>query len=149
MSDWRYRGACRDEDPELFYPLGHGAPAQVEQAKAVCRRCDVKDTCLKWALESGEDFGIWGGLTEDERREVKRRATARPPQRDCADCGETFQPGLASQKRCVPCRMPPLKPCGTEAAYRRHMEAGERPCDACATARREYRQAARAKAAAK
>ena len=46
---------------------------QIEEAKAVCRRCDVVDTCLKWALESGQDAGVWGGLSEDERRALKRR----------------------------------------------------------------------------
>ena len=50
--------------------------AGIEEAKAVCRRCDVMDTCLKWALENGQDAGVWGGLSEDERRALKRR-TAR------------------------------------------------------------------------
>jgi WhiB family redox-sensing transcriptional regulator len=46
---------------------------QLEQAKAVCRRCPVTDECLSWALESGQDAGIWGGMGEDERRALKRR----------------------------------------------------------------------------
>ncbi len=76
--DWRHRAACLDEDPELFFPIGNTGPAllQIEEAKAVCRRCDVVDTCLKWAIESGQDAGVWGGLSEDERRALKRR-TAR------------------------------------------------------------------------
>jgi WhiB family transcriptional regulator, redox-sensing transcriptional regulator len=76
--DWRHRAACLDEDPELFFPIGNTGPAllQIEDAKAVCRRCPVIDTCLKWALESGQDAGVWGGLSEDERRALKRR-TAR------------------------------------------------------------------------
>ncbi|MBM02858.1 MAG: hypothetical protein CMH43_03980 [Micrococcales bacterium] len=40
---------------------------------AVCRRCPVVDECLRWALESGQDAGVWGGLSEDERRALKRR----------------------------------------------------------------------------
>ena len=73
--DWRDRAACLDEDPELFFPIGNTGPAivQIEQAKAVCRRCDVIDTCLQWALETGQDAGVWGGLSEDERRALKRR----------------------------------------------------------------------------
>ncbi|GAB3434670.1 hypothetical protein GCM10027517_03000 [Phycicoccus ginsengisoli] len=73
--DWRDRAACLDEDPELFFPIGNTGPAilQIEEAKAVCRRCEVIDTCLKWALESGQDAGVWGGLSEDERRALKRR----------------------------------------------------------------------------
>jgi len=74
--DWRHRALCRDEDPELFFPIGNTGPAivQLEQAKAVCRRCPVTDECLSWALESGQDAGIWGGMGEDERRALKRRA---------------------------------------------------------------------------
>jgi WhiB family transcriptional regulator, redox-sensing transcriptional regulator len=73
--DWRHRAACRDEDPELFFPIGTTGPAlmQVEDAKAVCRRCDVVESCLNWALENGQDSGVWGGMSEDERRSLKRR----------------------------------------------------------------------------
>lgn len=46
---------------------------QIEEAKAVCRRCDVREQCLQWALETGQDAGVWGGLSEDERRALKRR----------------------------------------------------------------------------
>ena len=73
--DWRHRAACREEDPELFFPIGNTGPAllQIEEAKAVCHRCPVIDACLGWALESGQDAGVWGGLSEDERRALKRR----------------------------------------------------------------------------
>jgi WhiB family transcriptional regulator, redox-sensing transcriptional regulator len=73
--DWRHRALCRDEDPELFFPIGNTGPAllQVEEAKAVCRRCPVTDECLSWALESGQDAGVWGAMSEDERRALKRR----------------------------------------------------------------------------
>ena len=73
--DWRDAAACLGEDPELFYPVGNRGPArlQVEEAKAVCKRCEVIDDCLKWALNTGEEIGVWGGLSEDERRALKRR----------------------------------------------------------------------------
>jgi WhiB family redox-sensing transcriptional regulator len=73
--DWRHRAACRDEDPELFFPIGTTGPAlhQVDQAKAVCRRCDAVEECLSWALSSDQDAGVWGGLDEDERRALKRQ----------------------------------------------------------------------------
>jgi WhiB family redox-sensing transcriptional regulator len=73
--DWRHRSACLDEDPELFFPIGNTGPAilQIEEAKQVCRRCDVQEQCLAWALESGQDHGVWGGMSEDERRALKRR----------------------------------------------------------------------------
>ncbi len=65
--DWRTRAACRDEDPELFFPIGTTGPAlrQIDEAKAVCRTCSVVDECLTWALSSGQDAGVWGGLSED------------------------------------------------------------------------------------
>jgi WhiB family redox-sensing transcriptional regulator len=73
--DWRHLAACLDEDPELFFPVGDTGPAllQVVEAKAVCASCPVRVECLTWALETGQNYGIWGGYTEDERRELKRR----------------------------------------------------------------------------
>jgi WhiB family redox-sensing transcriptional regulator len=75
MMTWRNRAACLDDDPELFFPTGNTGPAllQIAEAKAVCGRCKVVGTCLEWAMESGQDFGVWGGLSEDERRALKRR----------------------------------------------------------------------------
>lgn len=77
--DWRLRAACRDEDPELFFPVGAMGPAllEAEQAKQVCRRCAVTGPCLVWALETGQDHGIWGGMSEEERRALRRSAAAR------------------------------------------------------------------------
>ncbi|MEV6421740.1 WhiB family transcriptional regulator [Streptomyces sp. NPDC051662] len=74
--DWRHNSVCREEDPELFFPIGNTGPAllQIEEAKAVCRLCPVMEQCLQWALESRQDSGVWGGLSEDERRAMKRRA---------------------------------------------------------------------------
>ncbi len=73
--DWRHRAACIGEDPELFFPIGSTGPAmlQTEEAKQVCRRCEVREQCLEWALENRLDHGVWGGLSEDERRALKRR----------------------------------------------------------------------------
>jgi WhiB family transcriptional regulator, redox-sensing transcriptional regulator len=74
--DWRHRAACRGEDTELFFAIGSTGPAllQIEDAKAVCRRCplDVADACLQWALDNAE-HGVFGGMSEDERRALKRR----------------------------------------------------------------------------
>ena len=74
--DWRAKAACRDKDPELFFPVGNTGAAyqQIEEAKAVCRTCKVIDACLKCALDTNQDYGVWGGLSEDERRALKRRA---------------------------------------------------------------------------
>ncbi|MBC7375503.1 MAG: WhiB family transcriptional regulator [Frankiales bacterium] len=73
--DWRHRALCRDEDPELFFPIGSTGPAatQVDQAKIVCQRCSVVEDCLTWALETGQENGVWGATSEDERRFLRRR----------------------------------------------------------------------------
>jgi len=87
MTDWRHEAACLEEDPELFFPIGNTGPAiqQIEEAKAVCHRCEVAETCLNWALETRQDAGIWGGMAEDERHALKRknaraRRAERPPE---------------------------------------------------------------------
>lgn len=75
MDNWRMHAACREEDPDLFFPIGSSGPAlvQAEDAKAVCGACPVRDQCLEWALENGQDAGVWGGMDENERRALKRR----------------------------------------------------------------------------
>ncbi|TXH44371.1 MAG: WhiB family transcriptional regulator [Actinobacteria bacterium] len=73
--DWRFESACLTHDPELFFPIGDAGPAvdQIEKAKAVCRTCPVMQECLAWALETGQDFGVWGGMSEPERLQLRRR----------------------------------------------------------------------------
>ena len=77
--DWREFSACRDTDPDLFFPVGTTGPAieQIENAKAVCRTCDVQTNCLEYALTSNQDSGIWGGTSEEERRVLRRQWVAR------------------------------------------------------------------------
>ncbi|MFF5859882.1 WhiB family transcriptional regulator [Streptomyces sp. NPDC012751] len=78
-TNWRAGAACANEDPDLFFPIGNTGPAllQIEEAKAVCRRCPVVERCLQWALESGQEHGVWGGVDEGERRRMRRRAARR------------------------------------------------------------------------
>ena len=73
--DWRHTASCRDEDPELFFPIGNEGPAedQIREALQICAKCPVAAECLEWALGSGQDDGIWGGMTAGERRAYKRR----------------------------------------------------------------------------
>jgi WhiB family redox-sensing transcriptional regulator len=79
--DWRHRAECADPavDPELFFPIGNTGPSlfQIEEARSVCNRCPVQRTCLEWALTTGQDQGVVGGMSEDERRSMKRRAARR------------------------------------------------------------------------
>lgn len=74
--DWRSKAACLTVDPELFFPIGNTGPAivQTAEAKAVCATCSVQQTCLQWALDNNQDSGVWGGMSEEERRALKRRA---------------------------------------------------------------------------
>lgn len=72
---WQSKANCMGVDPELFFPE---RGASTREAKEVCRGCVVRDDCLEYALANGEKFGIWGGLSERERRKVRRaRALAR------------------------------------------------------------------------
>jgi WhiB family transcriptional regulator, redox-sensing transcriptional regulator len=73
---WRDTAACRHHDPELFFPIAAAGPAldQAEQAKRVCQPCPAREPCLRWALDRGVAFGIWGGTTEDERRAMRDAA---------------------------------------------------------------------------
>lgn len=75
VDTWRSRAACRNLDPDLFFPVGETGDAleQVEAAKAVCRVCPVQQECLEYALAANEQAGIWGGTTEAERRSIRRR----------------------------------------------------------------------------
>ncbi|MBP2579907.1 WhiB family redox-sensing transcriptional regulator [Streptomyces sp. PvR006] len=76
MDSWRASAACQDVDPDLFFPVGTGAPAlvQAEEAKDICRGCPVREACLDWAMDDSRQVtGVWGGLDENERRSLKRR----------------------------------------------------------------------------
>ncbi len=71
---WRDLALCRDTDPSLFFPVGTTGAAldQIEAAKNVCFECDALDVCLEFALMTNQDSGIWGGASEEERREMRR-----------------------------------------------------------------------------
>jgi WhiB family redox-sensing transcriptional regulator len=68
---WQERALCAQTDPEAFFPEKGGS---TREAKRICSTCEVRSECLEYALEHDERFGIWGGLSERERRRAKRRA---------------------------------------------------------------------------
>ena len=68
---WQERALCAQTDPEAFFPEKGGS---TREAKRVCMACEVRAECLEYALANDERFGIWGGLSERERRRVKKRA---------------------------------------------------------------------------
>lgn len=78
---WRDRAACRDSDPDLFFPAGSTGAAleEIRAAKALCAICPVHDRCLAYALATNQDAGIWGGASEEERRELRRQAARKRP----------------------------------------------------------------------
>lgn len=70
---WREFGACRDFDPDVFFPGGEASSAQIAAAKAICAGCQVKEECLAYALGTNQTEGIWGGQTPTGRRKLRRR----------------------------------------------------------------------------
>jgi len=121
--NWRDDAACREEDPELFFPLGNTGTAitQAEEARAICRRCPAIEACGEWALATGQDAGVWGGMTEDERRTIRRRRSRKAA---------------------------PRPECGTVEGYQRHSKNGQHIDDLCLAAHTEAQVAkGRAKAA--
>lgn len=120
--DWRHQAACVGHDSETWFPIGHSGPAldQIAAAKAVCAVCPVTDQCLTWALATGQEHGIWGGMTTEERAQQPR------PERQPIDDLDNEQHG-------------------THAAIKRHYNRGESLCGRCRIehnerARRTYRE---------
>lgn len=101
LRGWRSEANCAGVDPDLFYPERGGSKAlqarQIEQAKSVCQGCSVRMQCLVDALEGQEAFGIWGGLSERERREFQTRL---PRVARCARCGGRFTKTTSGAKFC-------------------------------------------------
>ncbi|MGA1075386.1 MAG: WhiB family transcriptional regulator [Ilumatobacteraceae bacterium] len=76
--DWRDRALCSGTDPELFFPVGTtgNSVLSIDREKQVCSQCNVTSECLEFALETNQDSGIWGGLSEEERRQIRRQRAA-------------------------------------------------------------------------
>jgi WhiB family redox-sensing transcriptional regulator len=127
MEDWTDHAACRGERTAVFYPE-HGQTHR--HAKRICAGCPVRQICLGVALANGEAFGVWGGLNELERRQLRSANTLQPARPDVK--GRTrprkpFEHGLP----------------GT-SGYQRHLREHTAPCRPCrsaaAAARKSYRK---------
>lgn len=70
---WQDRALCNQTDPEAFYPEKGGS---TREAKQVCKSCEVREQCLQYALDHDERFGIWGGLSRTERRQLNQEKSA-------------------------------------------------------------------------
>lgn len=77
--EWQEQGACREASPDIFFhpeaERGQSRARRVQRAKAICATCPVLDRCREHALAVREPYGVWGGLTEDEREAVYRAET--------------------------------------------------------------------------
>ncbi len=77
---WRDRALCRDSNAEVFFPIGSTGQAleMIEIAKEICAECSVKAPCLEFALQTNQEAGVWGGATEEERRQIRKTWTETP-----------------------------------------------------------------------
>jgi WhiB family transcriptional regulator, redox-sensing transcriptional regulator len=94
-SSWHNQGFCIGEDPNVVFFPSHGDLGI--QARQICAACAVRDDCLRYAIEADE-FGIWGGIDQDERRNLRRRQR----RKEAAVCGKTRQSEGAARPRAAP-----------------------------------------------
>jgi hypothetical protein len=141
---WRRQAACTQlgldagEATRMFYP-DPGDTAAVDAAKAVCAACPVRQVCFDDAMANGERYGVWGGLSEEERAEERRRLRAageRFLRRTCSWCGDPFTTdGVTTRAHC-----PPPKQCAMLAS-RRNWRASKRGwCEVCGETAPEHRR---------
>jgi WhiB family redox-sensing transcriptional regulator len=99
--DWWRSAACREADPELFFPVtAHGPGAgDVARAKAVCAACRVRRQCLQYALATHQLHGVWGGTSEDERQLRVRREREQRDRRDLRRPGRAEPGGNGTRDR--------------------------------------------------
>ncbi len=98
--DWQADAACRGCDPDIWFPIRGRSGGEVHDAKRTCARCPVLEECRAWAHFYRERQGIWGGLTEAERRRQRRGL----PEHDCPDCSINHIPKDPEQQTCHWCR---------------------------------------------
>lgn len=96
MTGWQSSAACTGTDIDFFAE----AAETVAAAKLVCARCPVRDECLAFADENDEHFGVWGGMSEKERRRARRNRPRRSLRAVCVECGNPFEAGVPQAKFC-------------------------------------------------
>lgn len=107
--EWMEHAACRGVDPDLFFPA---RGEDQDAVKAICAACPVRFDCLDYAMVNSEKFGVWGGLSEKQRRALRRHGRPTPPQ-------------IVH---------------GTNGGHRAHLRRGEQPCVDCLHAHSEYQR---------
>lgn len=114
---WVEYAVCAQCDPEIFFPEKGGS---TRQAKAICISCPVRAACLAYALERDEKFGLWGGLSERERRELKRRHRNDDPRPRCSNGHFLAEVGVHKSGRCAKCAS------DQNRAYQQRLKCGAR-----------------------
>jgi WhiB family redox-sensing transcriptional regulator len=114
--DWRDFAACQYEDPDTFFAEGRSARLQVREAQVVCHGCPVRQQCGEYAIEAGETWGVWGGMSQQQLRKKRRRF------RHSSQARST-----PAQKR----KSPEAAVCGTNSGYRRHVRDKTTICGPC------------------
>ncbi|MCG0066267.1 WhiB family transcriptional regulator [Streptomyces tricolor] len=114
---WLQHAACAGMDVRAFFSSGHHARAQVNEARRVCATCPVQTQCAAWAIETGERWGVWGGMSQKQLREKRRRFTSR---------AKTSTTAPSSRKR----KRQPAK-CGTRSGYQKHLREKTEICGPC------------------
>ena len=115
--DWLDNAACAGMDQRAFFADGYHSRAQVRAAKKVCAICPVQAACRDWAIATGERNGVWGGMSQKELRQKRRRFTSRAKT-------DTTAPQAPATKR-KPAR------CGTNSGYRKHLREKTQICGPC------------------
>ncbi|WP_312870613.1 WhiB family transcriptional regulator [Streptomyces himalayensis] len=144
--DWHGNSLCSgpeyDGQRDMWFPK-QTSTDEIREAKSVCYRCPVIRECLAWAFQHGEDRGIWGGLTEWERRRIHKRRRPKT--------GQGAGVNAPGKRQAPAMKREPAK-CGTRSGYQRHRKNGETACGACrdanADADRRLRNTGTTKAAA-
>jgi WhiB family redox-sensing transcriptional regulator len=117
--DWQKPGLCRNYPANWWFPERGSNRREIEKVKAICQDCPIRVKCLEYALHHAEKFGIWGGLSVDERNAIRRT--------------------MPQQPRRTTIHVRPISH-GTNAGYHAHLRRKETPCQDCVTAHRDYQR---------
>lgn len=132
-ADWTEQAACRDADPELFYPSSPRPLAAQPAIREFCAVCPVQPICLRTALQRWERYGVWGGMSASQRADLLNKRLPKDPDRVRA--AASSRPPQSGRPRAE---------CGTPGAYERHRRLNEPIDDACRAANTakhaDYRQ---------
>ncbi|WP_048572836.1 WhiB family transcriptional regulator [Streptomyces leeuwenhoekii] len=115
--DWMQHAACAGMDARVFFATGNHARAQVHAAQRVCATCPVAAQCADWAIQTGERWGVWGGMSQHQLRQRRRRFTSRAK--------TTMTVPKAPVKKREPAQ------CGTRSGYQKHLREKTEICGPC------------------